>query len=111
MPKFFESNVKVLKETNPERFYKVFELAQNALHIFQSFFTNEIGGKFISTYLAEFKAFPTVFSWGNYDSIFHLSHGLEFSISRGYDYEDGLLLNRNMRQVRFTGWTGKISFE
>ena len=67
------------------------------MYIFQPVFVDEKGTSFIGKSIGVFGSTPVPLSCLNYDSMFHLSYGLEFGINRGFDYEDGDILHGNMR--------------
>ena len=54
---------------------------------------------------------PQVFSCIQYDSLWNLAYALDLAVTRGFDYEDPVTLNDILRNTRFTGCTGNVSFD
>ena len=100
-----------IKVLNPEIYAKIKVFIPGALILSQNGLVGEIGEQFITEFQKSIDGYPSLLSCMQYDSLYHLGYALDLAVSRGYEYEDPKTLNDDLRSIRYSGCTGKVSFD
>ncbi|CAG9331428.1 unnamed protein product [Blepharisma stoltei] len=89
--------------------YKRVEVAIPLITVFQSLFVGEVGKKVHDElYKTYGNTEPTSFSCQYYDAVYLIATALDWTIDQGKDYTDPYVLEAAIRDVKFTGCSGKI---
>ena len=90
---------------------KAGEVMKGALQFSPDRFVGTVGGKLLSTFEAVYGMVPSSFACLYYDSAMTIAVALDWLVNAGLDYMNHTVMMTALRQARFTGCSGIVSFE
>ncbi|CAG9333080.1 unnamed protein product [Blepharisma stoltei] len=87
------------------------ELMLGSLSVFSNEYIGDYGKQIKAQITQAFYPQDPSYKCFSFDAFMLAAHGLDYTINRGDDIENPLVLNKNLRKQRFVGCSGTISIE